>query len=146
MRDGNLSRAILRYIFRDEPIVKRREGSQAKVPCRCRQRSLSIPWKKLACLTERLTSSRIFRGNIEPGKKRSHIGSTQGKQRKRNRMTCSELDRLVSQPGQCIQQNLRVFKDGAKRVATVSTQDGEPDIDCNQAGTQLQKEALLFFG
>src|SRR5438132_10232980 len=38
-----------------------------------------------------------------------------------------------SQPGQCIQQDLRVFKDGAKRVATVSAQDGEPDINCNEA-------------
>src|SRR6266700_4801806 len=135
MRDGNISVAILRHVFRDEPIVKRREGSQAKVPCRCRQGALAISCGKLACLTERLTSSRIFRWNVKPGKECSHIGSAEGKQRKRNRMTSSQLDRLVSQPGQCIPRDLRVFKDGAKRVATVSTQDGEPDIDGNQAGT-----------
>src|SRR2546425_13233094 len=126
MRDGIISRAMLRHVFCDEPIVERREGGEAKIPCRCRQGALAIPYGTPARLTERLTSSRIFRWNVKPGKECSHIGSAEGKQRKRNRKTSSQLDRLVSQPGQCIQQDLRIFKDGAKRVATISTQDGEP--------------------
>src|SRR5438270_328431 len=137
MRDGNSYGAILRHVLCDEPIVKRREGGQAKVPCRGRQGALAIACGKLACLTKRLTNPHIFRWNVKPGKECSHIGSTEGKQRKRNRMTSSQLDWLVSQPGQGIQQHLRVFKDGAKRVTTVSAQDDEPDVDGNQALSQL---------
>src|SRR5947209_800905 len=114
MRNRSGCQSMLWHIFCNEPVVKGREGSQAKVPCRCREGVLAIPCGKLACLAERLTSAFVFRWNVEPGKECSHIGSAQGKQRKRNRMTSSQLDRLVSQPGQHIQQDLRVLKDGAK--------------------------------
>src|SRR5713101_5297445 len=60
-------------------------------------------------------------------------------------MTSSKKDRIVGQPGQRVQQHLRVFVDGARRVATVSTQSGEPDIGRDEAGTQLQIEALFVF-
>src|SRR5712692_4201923 len=114
MRNASICGSILRHVFCDEPVVKRREGGQAKVPCRCRQGVLAISCGKLARLTERLTSAFVFRWNVKPGKECSHVGPTEGKQRKRNRMTSSKLDWLVSQPGQGIQQDLRVFKDGAK--------------------------------
>src|SRR5216110_3106263 len=144
MSRGTSQWNVLRQIFRNEPIIKRGQCSQAQVPCCGRQSLFPKSYWKLTSLTKHLACTFVFRGDIKPCKERTHIRTTKSKEGEVNGIFRPELDRFLCQPSKRIQQHLRVFVDRPKGVSPIGSQRREPDIDGNGALPQLQKEALLF--